>query len=103
MTWRRRDGYYYRSEREGDTVRSVYIGPAPRAQIFLALEDECRFEAAMEATARREAQAALDAEDAAMAARSQETITLTRAILSLAGYYWHHQGEWRKRPGTATD
>ncbi len=103
MTWRRRDGYYYRSEREGNTVRSVYIGSDPRAQIFLALEEECRFEATMEADARREAQAALDAEDAEMAARSQETITLTRAILSLAGYYWHHQGEWRKRPGTATD
>ena len=51
MTWLRRTGYYYRSEREGDTVRSVYVGPDPRAQIFLVLEDECRFEAAMEATA----------------------------------------------------
>ncbi len=87
----------------GRGIRCALSILAPRAQIFLALEDECRFEAAMEATARREAQAALDAEDAEMAARSQETITLTCAILTLAGYYWHHQGEWRKRPGTATD
>ncbi len=74
MTWRRRDGYYYRSERDGDTVRSVYIGPDPRAQIFLALEEECRCEAAMEDAARREARAALDAEDAAMAARKKRSL-----------------------------
>ncbi len=93
MTWRRRDGYYYRSERDGDTVRSVYVGNGPMAEILLQLDAERHAEEA----ARRQERAAMDAEDAEMAAFSQDITTLARVALYAAGGYRHHQGEWRKR------
>ncbi len=93
MTWLRRNGYYYRSERDGDTVRSVYVGNGPMAEILLQLDAERHAEEA----ARRQEHEELDAEDAEMAAFSQDTTTLARAALYAAGGYRHHQGEWRKR------
>ncbi len=93
MTWLRRNGYYYRSERDGDTVRSVYVGNGPMAEIFLQLDAERHAEEA----AQRQERAEMDAEDAEMDAFSQDITTLARAALYAAGGYRHHQGEWRKR------
>ncbi len=93
MTWLRRNGYYYRSERDGDTVRSVYVGNGPMAEIFLQLDAERHAEEA----AQRQERAEMDAEDAALAVFSHDITTLARAALYAAGGYRHHQGEWRKR------
>ncbi len=51
MTWLRRNGFYYRSERVGDTVRSVYVGNGFAAEAQLAYDAQCRAAAAEEAAA----------------------------------------------------
>ncbi len=68
MTWLRRNGYYYRSERDGDTVRSVYVGNGPMAEIFFQLDAERHAEEA----AQRQERAEMDAEDAALAVFSHD-------------------------------
>ncbi len=93
MTWLRKDGHYYRSERDGERVRSVHVGKGLMAEIFLQLDAERHAEEA----AWRQERAEMDAEDATMAAFAHDVTTLARAAMYAAGGYRHHKGDWRKR------
>ena len=97
MAWQRREGYYYRSERNGSQVRSVYLGCGPVAAC-IAERDACRKNAAAETRAawQRE-RTAMAAEDAEVAAVDDAIAALARVALYTAGYHQHHFGEWRKR------
>ena len=93
MTWLRNTGYYYRSERNGGRVRSVYVGKGLMAEIFLQLDAKRHAEEA----ALRQERAEMDAEDATMAAFAHDVTTLARAAMYAAGGYRHHKGDWRRR------
>jgi hypothetical protein len=97
MGWEERNGhrYYYRKEREGGTVRSVYVGSGDYAEAVAALDAVQRFERERRREAwrqtkarhKRSERAALDAERGIRAIRD--------AALIASGYHTH-KGTWRK-------
>jgi hypothetical protein len=95
--------YYYRSIREGDRVRSQYLGPSERGGLFAIPDLEDR----LEREERRDAVRAGQAEDAAATEALQEWFdraeTLANAVMIAAGYHWHHRGSWRRRRNERDD
>jgi hypothetical protein len=99
MSWDRKGPcgpYYYRSTRQGDKVRKVYLGRGPRAEA-----------AARRVEARRQARqaerAACRRDVAKVAAAEQALVDLTalarhlvRAALVAAGFH-ERRGQWRKK------
>lgn len=98
MGWENRNGslYYYRKERDGGRVRSVYIGRHP--DIVAAVEmfaEEDREQRDEQRRADREMFAELDRVQA-MADQSLEGADgLLGAVLVAEGYH-QHKGQWRK-------
>jgi hypothetical protein len=101
MTLEKRDGslYYYRSVREGERVRKVYVGSGEFAEA-LAKSDEAIKRIKQ---AEREAELERDRQEVehleALAAPALEideaTEILARACLVANGYH-RHKGEWRR-------
>jgi hypothetical protein len=98
MGWEQRGGrsYYYRKVREGDRVRSKYVGSGILAQICAGNDkDEQRDRKAKCAVhlATRQAEAEIDRQ---LAVAETALAAMTHAALSTAGYH-KHKGEWRKK------
>jgi hypothetical protein len=93
---RRRNGYYYyRKQRIGKRVRSIYVGGGLLAE----LEAEQQAAAAAERAEERAALAALQAHLAdppELAAYLGLVRALTDATLAAAGFRQHQRGEWRR-------
>lgn len=92
MAWE--GAYYYRKEREGKTVRSVYVGGGVLGE--LAAAQDARTQAAREEqraarAQQRAAGQALDADYSALRAQ-------VAGVLTAAGYH-QHKREWRRRRG----
>src|SRR5262245_20111838 len=100
MTWQRHSRYYYRSERQGDRVRSVYLGCDLLAAQLAELDVLHHRQEAEARAARRQAQAHAAQADAELAMLDRVLETLAAACLTAAGYHRHHQGPWRKRRGS---
>ena len=104
MAWEERkvNRYYYRKERDGDRVRSVYVGNDEVAAVIADVE-----------TADKERRKGLRAiergdreEQQAIDKQIDEVISLARlladAAMIEAGYH-RHKGQWRKRRERNTD
>jgi|SRR5215203_5797557 len=101
MTLEKRDGklYYYRSVRDGERVRKVYMGSGELARI--AHEREIMRRAAEEHQ-RQEAERArekLETLAAPVLELSEAAEILTRAHLIASGFR-RHKGEWRRARNT---
>jgi hypothetical protein len=99
MGWDRKGScglYYYKSVREGDRVRKVYLGRGPRAEAE-AGQVEARRQArqAERATCRQDVAKVAAAEQAL---RDLKTLAgqLVQAALEGAGFH-QHRGQWRRR------
>ncbi len=97
MAWLRHGCYYYRSERYGNQVRSVYLGCGPRAALLAELDARRTKEDATSRAAWSQEREHMAAEDAEVAAVDDAIAALARVALYAAGYHQHHYGEWRKR------
>jgi hypothetical protein len=95
MAWDER-GYYYRSEREGKTVRRTYIGRGYAADVVSQLDAAERRNREAERAARRDEQTEQDALDAPLNELNDLADALARAALTAAGYH-QHKRQWRKR------
>ena len=97
MTLERRDRrlYYYRSVRDGEKVRKVYVGAGEQA----CISHEGDILRRTEREAQREKQRAelerLDALAAPVKELSEAAEVLARAHLIAAGYH-RHKGEYRR-------
>jgi len=92
----RRNGYWYRSVRDGDQVRTEYLGAGPLAEAMATLDAVEREERELEwaaMRAEREAQREIDRTIDAVGDALRE---LTRVVLVAYGYHLH-KGQWRKR------
>ena len=100
MAWERRGSrsYYYRSVREGDRVRKVYVGTGPTAE-QAAEADRRRRQRRLEERQRVSA-LVLELESAARFADygREEFIQRASELLNETGYRYH-RGSWRKRRG----
>lgn len=101
MGWEQRgnNSYYYKKERTGSSVKSVYVGRGEVAQMVsklqassTELEKLMRAKKAIEANEVERAEATLD--------RAIELTQLfTQATLLAAGFHTHHRQWRRKRNG----
>ena len=102
MGWEQRgtNSYYYKKEREGSTVKSVYVGRGEVAQMVSKLqssssdlEELMRAKKAIEANELERVETTLD--------RAIELTQLfTLASLLVAGFHTHHRQWRRKRNGS---
>ena len=100
MGWEERRGrsYFYRKERDGNRVRSVYVGAGEVVGLMGQLE-ELRHEEAehQRASARRERERQRE-DDAVIDKACAFIEALARGTLVAAGYH-QHKGQWRRKRG----
>ena len=107
MAWENRphsrNRYYVSVHKVAGRVKKVYVGPGPLGELVEAQD------AARNAGRKAEAEA-FKAEKERMKVTVgpaedflQTSDLLVRAVLTRAGFYRHHRGEWRKRRGRRGD
>ncbi len=92
-----RRGYYYRSVRDGDRVRRVYLGRGPAAQLAALLVEERRSEGRAQSQAWQAKEAALAGPEDRLRELDGLADRMMRATLLAAGYHQHDRGAWRRR------
>lgn len=100
MALERRSGnsYFYRSTREGDKVRKIYMGAGESARISAEQAILRKTGEKAQAEREREYRKVLEALAAPVFELCEVADVLTRAHL-VAGGYRRHKGEWRLRRG----
>lgn len=88
--------YYYRKERSGGRVRSVYHGGGAVAEMSALMAEMDAEERAQKRRQERERRAELLAEDAELDALGKLVDELARATLLTHGYH-QHKRQWRRR------
>jgi hypothetical protein len=98
MGWEKRGGrrYYYRKRRQGEKVRSEYVGDSLLGKICAADDEAARQNRARQQAVEREARQA-EAEIDARLRQSESTIAALTAAMFLAAGFHKHRGQWRKR------
>ena len=99
----RRNGYLYRSRRDGGRVTTEYLGRGPLAEARAALDAAAARAREERRRAEREERARQRKIDATIDRVLERARLLTRAVLLASGYHTH-KGTWRKaRDGTHDD
>jgi hypothetical protein len=88
--------YYYRKERRGRRVRSVYVGGGEGAELLAALDAVQQEERAEKRQQARAAREELRAEDAELDALGEIMDELAQATL-LAHDCHQHKRQWRRK------
>jgi len=98
MGWEQRgaNSYYYRKEREGSRVKSVYVGRGEIAHLISKFEaHSTELERLMRAKKSIEADE-LEKVEAALDRAIELTQLFTQAALLTAGFHTHHR-QWRRK------
>lgn len=98
MDWERRgaNSYYYRKEREGSSVKSVYVGRGELAHLISNFESHStELEKLMSAKKSLEADE-VEKVEAALDWAVELTQLFTEAALLGAGFHTHHR-QWRRK------
>jgi len=102
MGWEQRGNnrYYYRKEREGSKVKSVYVGRGEIAHMISRLQTDSPLLEALARLSRFEK----DSEKVdAVLEQTMELIALfTHASLLMAGFHTHHR-QWRRKRNVDSD
>jgi hypothetical protein len=98
MGWEYRNGsrYYYRKERSGPRVRSVYVGRGEIAELSAELDDMEQVQKETRFRKERRERETFKSLDASIDSLVALTSTLTDAVLIASGFHQHRR-EWRKR------
>jgi hypothetical protein len=98
MAWEKRgcSTYYYRKQRNGDRVSSVYVGRGLSAEMCAEEDMEERLGHAAFVAARREMVEAEAATDRQMNEIRASILRITNTALQAAGFH-KHKGQWRKK------
>lgn len=99
MGWETRDrggSYYYRKEREGSRVRSVYVGSGETALLISQLEEMRADQEQDERNRERQLRELDESADRALDSLSELTELLTVAALLASGYHTHKR-QWRRK------
>ncbi len=95
MGWEQRGNheYYYRKERDGSRVKSVYVGRGEIANMISQFQSGSPL---IEQLARQNKAANDVSLDSAVLVFEQATQLLTQAALLAAGFHAHHR-QWRRK------
>jgi hypothetical protein len=101
MGWETRNGnlYYYRKERDGSRVRSVYIGSGETAHLISQLENMRREETRMKLLHQKNLREIEERADRVIEAHGEAAEVLLTATLLAVGFHTHHRQWRRKRHG----
>jgi len=91
--------YYYRKERRGKQVVSVYAGRGDFGTLFAALDRETRAERESIRQDERRARADVAHADKIIKELDDTLVVLVRAHLVTQGYHTH-KGQWRREQKT---
>jgi hypothetical protein len=96
MAWEKRGdrSYYYRSVRDGEQVRKIYLGRDIFGELAARRDEEKREREATERQREREELEHLEALAAPVLEIDEAAEVLARAVL-VAGGYRQRKGEWR--------
>ena len=81
--------YYYKSRRDGEKVRKVYVGAGDFAHVAAKLDEAERLR-------RKEERERLERSAAFVHELEEAAEVLTRAHLLASGFH-QHKGQWRRR------
>jgi predicted negative regulator of RcsB-dependent stress response len=98
MGWERRGGnsYFYKKEREGSRVKSVYVGRGEVADMVSKLQsNSAELEKLMQAKRSIEANE-LERVEATLERAIELSQLFTQATLLVAGFHTHHR-QWRRK------
>ncbi len=97
MGWERRGNhsYYYRKERGGSRVRSVYVGNSETAGLLAQLDGIRRDEDQTERENRRRMRQNFDAQEKAIDAMCSMNDAVVEAMLIASGFHTHKR-QWRR-------
>jgi transposase len=90
--------YYYKSQRDGEKVRKVYVGAGEFAHEAAKLDEVKRRQREEEATYWREERERLERSAAFVREVESAVEVLTRAYLLASGFH-QHKGQWRRQRG----
>jgi hypothetical protein len=93
-----RGPYYYKSVREGDRVRKIYIGRGERAIEEARKVEQRKQNQQAQREARHQEITRIAAANALLKEFKALADVLILAIMTDAGFYLH-RGQWRKRQG----
>jgi hypothetical protein len=95
MGWEQRGNhrYYYRKERDGSQVKSVYVERGEIANMISQMQSNF---SVIETLARRKKTANEIQSDRAVLVFEQAIQLLTQAVLLTAGFHTHHR-QWRRK------
>ncbi len=98
MGWETRGGksYYYRKERDGRRVRSVYLGSGDTARLIAQLDGLQTDEQEEHRAIARIERAQWQAQDAELDALSKIVDEVTAATLIAQGFH-QHKRQWRRK------
>src|SRR5215203_1015470 len=94
--------YYYKSRRDGEKVRKVYVGAGDFAHLAAQLDEAERLRREEETTRWRKEKKRLEASAAFVKELEGVAEILTRAELFVAGFH-KRKGEWRRRRESTRD
>ena len=97
MGWETRNGrsYYYRKERDGQRVRSVYVGTGETARLLAQFDALLKDERESKRIIARTEREPLEALEAELSGVSTLIETLTTGALLAAGFH-KHKRQWRR-------
>jgi hypothetical protein len=101
MGWesRSRNLYYYRKERDGSRVRSVYVGSGETAHLISQLEAMRHEETEMKCLHQRNLREIEEQTDHLIECHGEAAEVLLTATFLAAGFHTHHRPWRRKRNG----
>ena len=93
---RKNRSYYYRKERRGRRVHSVYAGAGEIAHLLSSLDESRAEEERCKRTLKQMERERLEAEDAPIRNACSMIETLMSAALISTGFH-AHKGQWRRK------
>jgi len=90
--------YYYKSHRDGEKVRKVYVGAGDFAYLAAKLDEAERIRRKEEAAYWKEERDRLEGSAAFLEELTEAAEILTRAHLLASGCH-QHKGQWRRQRG----
>jgi len=98
MGWEQRgnNSYYYKKERDGSKVRSIYVGSGEIAHMISQIQTSSPFLEKLARTLRSPEQVKLEKAEFALEQASNLIQLITQAALLRAGFHTHHR-QWRRK------
>ena len=90
--------YYYKSRRDGEKVRKVYVGAGDFAQVAAKLDEAERLRRKEEAAYWKAEREHLERSAAFLQELTEAAEVLVRAHLLASGFH-QHKGQWRRQRG----